>query len=121
MPWFKVDDKLHDHRKARTTNLRAMGLWVLAGSWCADHLYDGFVPRSVALRWGTVRDAQALVQVGLWNPTEHEGEPGWNFNDWEKYQPMRAEIEEQRREGAERVKRWREEQRKLRLVKGPDE
>lgn len=27
MPWFKVDDRLHDHFKARQAGKAAMGVW----------------------------------------------------------------------------------------------
>ena len=46
--WFKVDDKLHDHRKARKAGKAAMGVWVLAGSWSMDNETDGFVPDDTA-------------------------------------------------------------------------
>ena len=91
MPWFKVDDKLHDHRKARSASKAAMGVWVLAGSWSADNLMDGFVPTSVLSRWGTKADAARLVEVGLWHPFVKDGEPGWIFHEWETYQPPRAQ------------------------------
>ena len=47
MAWFKVDDKLHSHPKRYRASLRAMGLWVLAGSWCSDQLTDGVIPRDL--------------------------------------------------------------------------
>lgn len=87
MAWFKVDDKLHDHRKVRRVGKSAMGVWVLAGSWAMAAETDGFVPESVLPRWGTRRDAAALVGVGFWDPADRDGEPGWQFHDWLKYQP----------------------------------
>lgn len=101
MPWFKVDDKLHDHRKARIAKRSAMGVWVLAGSWCADNLMDGFVPAEVLPRWGTKADAAALVKAGLWHPEERDGEPGWVFHNWSEFQPTKASVEERRRQKAE--------------------
>lgn len=94
MTWFKVDDKLHDHRKTRVAGKAAMGVWVLAGSWSADNLTDGFVPESVLTRWGTRADANKLVKAGLWHPDEHEGEKGWRFHEWSEggRQPTRAET-----------------------------
>lgn len=91
MPWFKVDDKLHDHRKARAAGKAAMGVWVLAGSWAADNLTDGFVPNSLLSRWGTRADAGRLVQVGLWHEDSQEGEEGWRFHEWSERQPTRAQ------------------------------
>jgi len=99
--WFKVDDKLHDHRKARAAKKAAMGVWVLAGSWAADNLTDGFVPVSVLSRWGTRADAERLVEVGLWHPDEQDGEAGWRFHEWEGRQPSRAQVEARREARAE--------------------
>lgn len=51
MSWFKVDDKLHDHRKARKAGKSAMGVWVLAGSWCMSSETAGVSrPRRVHAR-----------------------------------------------------------------------
>lgn len=96
MTWFKVDDKLHDHRKARSAGKAAMGVWVLAGSWSADNLRDGFVPDTVLPRWGNRRDAQRLVDVGLWHDDTDDGETGWRFHEWTERQPTRAETEAKR-------------------------
>lgn len=91
MTWFKVDDKLHDHRKTRAAGKAAMGVWVLAGSWSADNLTDGFIPATILPRWGTKADATKLVKVGLWLVDEQDGESGWRFHDWEQAQPTRAQ------------------------------
>lgn len=96
IPWFKVDDKLHDHRKARGAGATAMGVWLLAGSWAADNLTDGFVPVAVLGRWGRPRDAQRLVDVGLWNVAEQDGEKGWRFHGWDEFQPTSKAIEARR-------------------------
>jgi hypothetical protein len=91
MTWFKVDDKLHDHRKARAAGSTAMGVWLLAGSWSADNLTDGFVPATILARWGRPRDASRLVEVGLWHADEQDGEKGWRFHEWAERQPTRAQ------------------------------
>lgn len=91
MTWFKVDDKLHDHRKARAAGKSAMGVWVLAGSWSADNLTDGFVPVALLSRWGTRADANKLVAVGLWHVDEQDGEKGWRFHEWTERQPTRSQ------------------------------
>lgn len=51
MSWFKADDKLHSHMKTITAGTHAMGLWILAGSWVADEMSDGFVPEGIAIRF----------------------------------------------------------------------
>lgn len=101
MPWFKVDDKLHDHRKARAAGTAAMGVWVLAGSWAADNLTDGFIPATILARWGRPRDASRLVEVGLWHADEQDGEKGWRFHEWAERQPLRAQKMAERAARAE--------------------
>lgn len=111
MTWFKVDDKLHAHKKARKAGKAAMGLWVLAGSWSADNLTDGFIPATqISACLGTRTDAARLVSAGLWIPCVIDGEDGWLFKDWPTYNPLREEVEQKREETAERVRKWRERQ-----------
>jgi hypothetical protein len=105
--WFRVDDKLHDHHKARAAGKAAMGVWVLAGSWAGDNLTDGFIPASVLTRWGSLADARRLVQVGFWIPDEQNGETGWRFHDWEDRQPTKAEVESKREAARTRMARHR--------------
>jgi hypothetical protein len=94
MTWFKVDDRLHGHRKARIAGPAAMGLWVLAGSWAADQLTDGFVPRSQvhAFAENALELVERLVSVELWLPTVQLGEDGWLFHDWTDFQPTKADV-----------------------------
>ena len=70
--WFKVDDKLHSHMKAAMAGVPALGLWVLAGSWCMDQLEDGFVPDFIARRLDPDAEEHAtlLVDAGLWVPAK---------------------------------------------------
>lgn len=105
MPWFKVDDKLHGHKKARRSGAAAMGLWVLAGSWAAAELSDGFVPASVCAQWASNyrKLAALLVAAGLWSEFVKEGEPGWLFHDWTEYQPSAAKVRHDRREAKKRM------------------
>ena len=110
MPWFMVDDKLHGHRKTARVSVEAMGLWVLAGSWCADNLEDGFVPDYVARKIDSkaARHASSLVAAGFWDVAERDGEKGWQFHDWDRFQPTRAQVEKKRADAAERMRRNRE-------------
>lgn len=89
MTWFKVDDGFYDHPKTIGLSLSAMGLWVRAGSWCARHLTDGRVPRSLLDSWGVDPVvAGELHGVGLWIETDD----GWQFHDWEEHQPLRKDV-----------------------------
>ena len=119
--WFKVDDKLHDHRKARKAGKAAMGVWVLAGSWSMDNETDGFIPDDVLTRWGSSTDARTLVRVGLWDREEFNGEMGHRFHDWSRFQPSAAVTAARRAKESEAAlrgnhKRWHE----ARQITDPD-
>lgn len=110
MPWFKVDDKLHGHKKVAKAGIPAMGLWCVAGSWCADHLSDGFVPNYIVARLaGSDGDdlAARLVAVEMWQTGNHDGDEGWWFKDWDEYQPTREDVVERREYEREKKRRQR--------------
>lgn len=110
MTWFKVDDTLHSHKKAMRAGVEAMGLWVLAGSWAADQLTDGWVPSYAAQRIASNAEdlAARLVKAGLWTPGEYDGEHGWWYHEWAERQPTRDEVLARRRADTERRARWRD-------------
>lgn len=61
----------------------AIGLWVKAGAYCAAHNTYGQLSKvAVKHLGGTLRQAQALVDAGLWEETE----TGWRFHQWRKNQ-----------------------------------
>jgi hypothetical protein len=107
MTWFRVDDQLPDHRKVRRAGTASMGLWLLTGAWSAGHLTDGWVPREVALRYGTQRQAERLVEAGLWMVEIRDDEQGWCFHQWTEHQPTRDQVQERRKKTAARVSSWR--------------
>jgi hypothetical protein len=53
------------------------------------------------------RDARRLVSVGLWVETDK----GYQFHEWEKMQPTKADVEADRAENRKRQKAFRERQR----------
>lgn len=107
--WFKTDDTLHAHPKARRAGVAAMGLWVLAGSWSMSYKTDGFVPDWFVGSFPEGMDlAGRLTAATLWVPATRDGENGWSFHDWEDYQPSSDEIEKGRRNARERQRRHRE-------------
>lgn len=110
MTWFRVDDGLTDHPKVLALQERkgwhsALALWTLAGAWCGRHMTDGDVPSALPRRLGCAdKDAQALVDVGLWERTAS----GWRFHDWEHRNPLRVAVEAERRATRDRVAKHRE-------------
>ena len=99
MPHFRVDDQLNNHPKARQAGLEAMGLWTVSGSYCMAYLTDGFVPEWYVKSWPKgAALAKRLVAARLWEPTERDGEKGWQFHEFTGpgRQDSRAQIEAER-------------------------
>jgi hypothetical protein len=112
MAWFKVDDKLWGHQKWVSAPPGARALWVTAGSWCADHLTDGHVPRHMLGTFGArLGDSRKLVEIGLW--LEVEG--GWQFRDWSDYQPSREHVMADREAARQRQRAARDRARATQL------
>lgn len=101
MAWFRIDDTLGTHPKARAAGLAAMGLWTLAGSWASQQLTDGHVPEWFVADLKASRHAAKLVEVGLWHPSP---EGGWVFHEWAEMNPTRAEVEEKREAARKRMR-----------------
>ena len=64
---------------------------------------DGFVPDydlpALAVGCRNVPKAvDSLVRVGLWDPAERDGEPGWTCRAWLKWNSSQKEIAEMRAE-----------------------
>jgi hypothetical protein len=120
MTWFKVDDGFAQSKPVlkipRRYRLAATGLWAMAGSWSAREESDGFIPDFVLEELcGTPAVARHLVAAGLWQATEVpegssavSGGPGWQFVNWAKYQPTRAQLEENREKERIRKQKQRE-------------
>jgi hypothetical protein len=111
MVWFKVDDSFESHPKVKSipktksTRIRAIGLWTLAGSWSASQLTDGFVPNYMLPELGgTHIEATWLVNAGLWLAEDD----GHRFHDWDEWQPTKAKVEEERAAAKERMRVARE-------------
>lgn len=108
MPWFRVDDRLTSHvkwlRLPHDKKAPALGLWVQAGTWSSLNLKDGFVPCDILGHFGTDRDiADVLVSAGYWEKAPN----GYQFVDWDEYQPTRSSVGDKRAADAERKRRSR--------------
>lgn len=106
MVWFKVDDSFHSHPKVLATEPAALGLWVVAGSWCGDNLSNGLVPLHVLPRLlpDAATLAETLVTAGLWKRTRG----GYQFHQWGDWQPSKDEVLGQRRRNALRQALFRD-------------
>lgn len=104
MAWFKVDDRLWAHPKIINLPLTALGLWVKAGSYCAQFETDGALETHMIRTLGAQkRDADRLVNAGLWKQTE----TGYVFHNWDEFQPTKAQKDAERAATKERVSKWR--------------
>lgn len=109
MSWAKLDDRFHENRKVRglwRRNPAALGLHVMALTYCAGHETDGvvdveFVEDKVPGQSVRAKMTQALVDAGMW--VEHEN--GWLIHDFLDFHPSRAALEERRKLDRERKSR----------------
>ncbi|MCX5431906.1 hypothetical protein OHU11_30100 [Streptomyces sp. NBC_00257] len=115
MSWFKIDDGFHCHPKVFAAGTPAIGLYVRCGSWAAQQVTDGVIPKQIAKLYGTPRMIKALVDAGLWHQKGHECEscPELDSNSYAIHQylernPSRVETELARKSKSERQQRWRE-------------
>ncbi|MFE2998701.1 hypothetical protein ACFXG4_27325 [Nocardia sp. NPDC059246] len=109
MPWFKTDDGFSNSREVlripRKYRAAAVGVYLLAGTWCSKELTDGFVPDYVLPELcGTAAIAARLVEAGLWEVVDG----GWQFTNWAKNQPTAAVVIAEREREAERKRAYRE-------------
>lgn len=111
MTWAKIDDQFHSHRKAARAWKcpRALGLHLLAISYCAGHLTDGLVHSEfVEEKIPAVRERDtvtgALCDAGLWTPQAE----GFQINDWLEYNPSRADVIARRTADADRKRSARD-------------
>jgi hypothetical protein len=94
MPFFAIDDKFHGNPKVFAAGNAAVGLYVRCGSYCADHLTDGLVPRDVARSYGTKAEISRLLRVlpGYENGFWIEVDGGYLMPDYLDYNPSREEV-----------------------------
>lgn len=111
MTWFKLDDNWLSHHKHRAAGLKGRALWVAAGTYCAQHLTDGRIDKTMLPMLSALsevgngrKEAERLVEVGLW----HDMGDHWLMHDWDRYQPSREKVESERAKAAERQRKARE-------------
>lgn len=115
MAWFRVDDGFANSRQIlsipRRYRTQAAGLWVLAGTWSAKELTDGFIPEYLLEELASSPAIAAhLIRAGLWEKAEN----GYQLIGWAKYQFTKDQVLTRRTEEAERKRRARESKRKTR-------
>ena len=111
MSWARLDDRFDDNRKVKRVWLtcpQALGLHVMALTYCTRHHTDGLVDREYVTEKAPAarqrdRMTAALVDAGLWD--EHAD--GWTIHDFLEFNHSRQEIEDRRQADAERKARGR--------------
>ena len=109
MSWFRIDDTFGTHPKVlgipRSRRKAAVGLWTLAGNWCARNLTDGALPiYMIEELGGDDDDVKDLLRATLWEETPN----GFQFHDYLDYNPSRARVLADRAAAAERQRQARE-------------
>lgn len=109
MAWFKVDDGFANSKPVlripRRYRAQAVGLWVMAGTWCNKELTDGYVPDYTLDDFAsTPAIAAHLVRAGLWE----NADGGWQFVGWSKYQFTKEQVLARRTAEAEKKQRARD-------------
>ncbi|WP_327725758.1 hypothetical protein [Streptomyces europaeiscabiei] len=116
MPWFVIDDSAHSHPKIVAATNAALGLWVRAGAYAAQHLTDGIVPGVIAKMYGSKPQIAKLLAAGLWHEAGHtcphpkclQPQPGdYAIHDYLVYNPTRADVREKRDKAAEKKRQQR--------------
>jgi hypothetical protein len=96
LPWVRLDTGIATNHKMLTLiahkQHRAITAYVFGLAYCGGQGSDGFIP-AAALPFihATKRDAQHLVDAGLWHVSDIT--PGWIVNDWGDYQPTQDDRE----------------------------
>ena len=103
-----MDDGFHASRKLlqipKRARYAAVGLWTIAGSWCADQLTDGFIPDYMIRELGAPPSApESLVSAGLWE----RAQAGYVFCNWHEYQPSKQDVDAERAASRERMREIR--------------
>lgn len=88
LPWIRVDSTLPANPKVlqllAARQHKAINVYVFGLTWTGHQGTDGYIPEyALPMIHATRKDAQLLVEVGLW----HEAPHGWTVNGWGDYQP----------------------------------
>lgn len=117
-PGFNVDLGFHNSSEVlsipRRIRAAAIGVWMLAGSYSADKLQDGYVGAETLKQLGCT----PVIRTALMSTLGPEGEPsplwvdadrgGCQFTRWPKWQRTRAEVKAYREAEAERKRKARD-------------
>ena len=97
MTWLKIDDGFHCHPKVEAVGNAAAGLYVRCLAYCSQHSTDGFVPDSIAKRYGTGTQIARVSAANLWRKVDG----GYMVDDFLDFNPSAEKVQRIRKERAE--------------------
>ncbi len=99
MSWAKLSDDYHDNPKMIALGLTATGVHARCVAYCAKHETDGKVPKAwVAGQLAELKAAEQKIVLARLLAEKALSENGTAFivNDYLKYNPSKAELDERR-------------------------
>ena len=92
--WVRLDTAFARNDKvlalAGANDWRAISVFCFGLGHCREQKTAGFISKAaLGFIHARPRDAEALVDVGLWEPA---GDAGWRVHDWESYQETDDEM-----------------------------
>lgn len=109
LPWVRLDTGFPTNPKVlaliEDKNWRAVVAYIGGLAYAGQHGTDGFIPSgALAFIHANPRDAQHLVEVGLWAMCPG----GWEVNGWSEFQPSNKESQDRKRRAQDAAAaRWR--------------
>jgi hypothetical protein len=102
LPWVRLDCQFANNPKIvgllAENKYRAAFAYVTGLAYSGAHGTDGYIPEHcLFLIHATRKDAESLVEAGLWNPAPS----GWDINGWDEFQ-VSDEAARKRRERAQK-------------------
>lgn len=108
LQWVRIDTQFASNPKilylVEDRKFRATFVWMAGMAYAGAHGTDGFIPKAALPTFhGTQKDAEDLVEVGLWNASLG----GWEINSWAEFQPSTEEMAQRKKRAQEAaLKRW---------------
>ena len=96
MPWVKTDHNIHQHPKFQDMPGDEFQIWHQGLSYAAEWWTDGFIPASKFPKKSQQKFIFDLQKRKLWHPISVNGVVGYQINDYEKYQTLKADYEQKK-------------------------
>lgn len=99
LPWVRLQTDMQENPKILELLSRRGGshtafVYLCSLSFSGKKGTFGFIPKTaLPFIHATQKDAKALVDVGLWKPSEDPKQSGWQVHDWDVYQPSKEYVQ----------------------------